>query len=119
MTTMLPPDVPTLYAVEAGYAEIGGLLQLFTVDLKELELNFNPVDFMSFYNDFRLCEMDPGLASDKTLDPAFYWIKGKSCWIRVCFEAYESYYEWSCYTVRDHIPYYKIYFMDRCSEPPC
>lgn len=112
-TTMLPPDAPALYAVHAGYAGIHGLLQIFTEDLKELELNFYPADFMSFYEDFRVREIEADLASAETIDPAFYWIEGKSCWIRVCFEAHESYYEWSCYTARDNIPYYKIYFMNQ------
>src|SRR5690606_13007998 len=94
-----PLNEPELRFVHGSFNGIHRLKGLLGEELAELELNFSPEEFMAFYDDFREREAAIDLASAETLAPAFYWIAGKDCWIRVCFQPHESYYSWGCYAL--------------------
>jgi len=105
-----PPDTPVLQAVHHGYAGIYSLLRLFSAGLPELQLEFSPEHFMAIYEDFRNRETEIDHAAGEAPEPEFYWIKGNGCWVRVCFEAHEGYYEWRCYTSPSNADRLRAYF---------
>ncbi|MBK1440360.1 hypothetical protein JHJ32_10220 [Parapedobacter sp. ISTM3] len=104
------PDTPVLQMAYRSYAGMYTLLRLFSIDLPELQLEFSPEDFAAFYDGFRDRETEIDHAAGEEPKPEFYWIKGKDCWIRVCFEAHEGYYEWSCYTTAPNVNRIRVYF---------
>jgi len=109
-----PPDTPALQLAYRSYAGIHSLLRLFSGGLPELQLEFSPEHFMAFYEDFRDRETEIDHAADEELDPEFYWIKGNGCWVRVCFEAHEGYYEWRCYTAVANGAWLQAYCISNC-----
>lgn len=107
-----PPDIPALQLVYRSYAGIHSLLRLLSAGLPELQLEFSPDSFMAFYEDFRNRETEIDHAAGEALEPEFYWIKGDGCWVRVCFEAHEGYYEWGCYTSPPNVDRLRAFFED-------
>lgn len=105
-----PPNTPALQVAHSGYAGIYTLLRLFSTDLPELLLEFSPEGFAAFYDVFRDRETRIDHAAGEELEPEFYWIEGKDCWVRVCFEAHEGYYEWRCYTSPSNADRLRAYF---------
>lgn len=104
-----PPDLSGLSIAYRGFGSIHRLAALFQSELPELKLEFRREAFMTFYEDFRDRETETDLSSIEDIEPAFYWIKGQNCWIRICFEPHESYYGWRCYASPDKREYYKSY----------
>lgn len=108
-----PADEQELRFVQGGFSGIHRLKGLLSEELTDLELAFFPTHFMTFYNDFRERETAGAPASGESLEPAFYWIKGINCWIRICFQPHESYYSWGCYAAEDQVAQLKAYFMNK------
>ncbi|WP_257657920.1 hypothetical protein [Parapedobacter lycopersici] len=108
-----PSDEQELRFVHGSFSGIHRLKGLLNEELTELELEFSPTQFMAFYNDFRERETAGDPTSGDPSEPAFYWIKGRNCWIRVCFQPHESYYSWGCYTTEDQVTGLKMYFANK------
>lgn len=68
---------------------------------------------MAFYDNFRDRETEIDPAAGEELEPEFYWIKGKDCWIRVCFVAHEGYHQWGCYTTAPNVSRLRAYFEEK------
>lgn len=105
-----PLNEPDLRFVHGGFNGIHRLKGLLGEGLPELALDFSPERFMAFYDDFREREAAVDRESAENLAPAFYWIAGENCWIRVCFQPNESYYSWGCYALEDRVMHFKTYF---------
>lgn len=108
---MAIPEINDLAYAYGSFAGTHTLIELFASGLPELELEFSPEDFIAFYDDFRERESSADITD--SVEQEFYWIKGKECWIRVCFEAHESYYGWRCYTAKHNATIFRAYFKSK------
>ncbi|GAB3005551.1 hypothetical protein GCM10027051_00550 [Niabella terrae] len=106
-------EIQSLRLVYRNYANLQGLLELFSEEYKALRIEFEAPEFMLFYELFRQRELTAvGNATDLP-EPAYFWFKGRNCRFNICLEVGESYYVWSCYSAPEHRACLQRYFMGR------